>query len=358
MPRPVLRVGSFGPDVTMVQVCLDLDDADGDFGPATEAAVAEYQRGNSLDADGVVGPSTWDCMELEFPLPPYPPPLLPSLDQSVVDAICELADTSSIADYQWRDRGKAPVGYTRGMAMAWATMYRKWIAGDTTAVQCAIADRDADGTDALSWYSEQFDDLGMINDEDGVDTLRHLFVLLMGLGMRESSGKHCEGRDMSAENVSSDTCEAGLFQQSWNSRSCNTEIEKLLDEYEGTDDAQQGAGAIFEQGVECSSSSWSSYGSGDGRQFQDQCKHVPQFAVECAAVGLRFLRQHWGPVNRYEVELKSAADDLFLDIQQVIDSLGPIIPVPPDTEIATVNIKVEGPVVVSVNGVVVYAATA
>ena len=45
--------------------------------------------------------------------------------------------------------------------------------------------------------------------------LRRLFVLLMGLGMRESSGQYCEGRDRSAHNTSADTAEAGLFQVSF-----------------------------------------------------------------------------------------------------------------------------------------------
>ena len=35
----------------------------------------------------------------------------------------------------------------------------------------------------------------MRNDVSGIDTLRHLFVLMIGLGMRELSGRYCEGRD-------------------------------------------------------------------------------------------------------------------------------------------------------------------
>jgi hypothetical protein len=51
----------------------------------------------------------------------------------------------------------------------------------------------------------------MANDRDGPETLRPLFALMLGHGMRESSGRYCEGRDRSAENVASDTAEAGLF---------------------------------------------------------------------------------------------------------------------------------------------------
>ena len=43
----------------------------------------------------------------------------------------------------------------------------------------------------------------------GAVTLRHLFALILGLGMRESSGRYCEGRDMSASNVSAETAECG-----------------------------------------------------------------------------------------------------------------------------------------------------
>jgi peptidoglycan hydrolase-like protein with peptidoglycan-binding domain len=65
--RPTVRRGSKGEDVRYVQTILynlgyNLGSygIDGDFGRATEAAVKEFQRDHGLNADGVVGPLTYD----------------------------------------------------------------------------------------------------------------------------------------------------------------------------------------------------------------------------------------------------------------------------------------------------------
>ena len=105
----------------------------------------------------------------------------------------------------------------------------RYTRGDPIAKEMAKADTHNDSYDALSWYRSNFAAIGLNNDEDGIDTMRHLFVLLMGLGMRESSGQFCCGRDQSASNTASDTCEAGLFQSSWNFSTCCTDIVNLFD---------------------------------------------------------------------------------------------------------------------------------
>jgi putative chitinase len=53
----VLRVGSTGHDVKRMQVALRIN-ADGSFGPGTEAALKKWQAANGLTADGVAGPKT------------------------------------------------------------------------------------------------------------------------------------------------------------------------------------------------------------------------------------------------------------------------------------------------------------
>lgn len=63
---PELRRGDKGEVVRAAQILLNgrkcsvgAYGADGDFGPATEAAALAYQRRNGLDDDGIIGPATW-----------------------------------------------------------------------------------------------------------------------------------------------------------------------------------------------------------------------------------------------------------------------------------------------------------
>ena len=115
---------------------------------------------------------------------------------------------------------------------------------------------------------------GFTNDSAGPDTLRHLFVLLMGLGMRESSGKHCEGRDRSAHNTTAETAEAGLFQTSFNARNASPLLPTIFAGYRAN---PSGFLEIFKEGVRCSTTSLENFGSGDGEEFQRLSKACPAF---------------------------------------------------------------------------------
>jgi hypothetical protein len=231
--------------------------------------------------------------------------------------ITDLAINHPIADYSWRDRGQAPDGFVKGFAVAYAQACVRFHGGDPIAAEMAKANTHNDALDALSWYNSNFAAIGLDNDEDGIDTMRHLFVLLMGLGMRESSGQHCCGRDQSASNTSSDTAEAGLYQTSWNAHTCSDQFDALADQYDTA--SPQGYMPIFAEDVSCSSSDWASYGSGAGYKFQEVCKWSPAYAVETCAITLRNLRQHYGPINRKEAELKREADDMLWRVQSLVD---------------------------------------
>jgi hypothetical protein len=175
---------------------------------------------------------------------------------------------------------------------------------------------DAD-RDALAWYSDVFAAIGMNNDRAGVDTLRHLFVLLIGLGMRESSGKHCEGRDMSASNTTAETAEAGLFQTSFNARTASPLLPTLFAQYSAN---PLGFVDVFKEGVRCSAASLENFGQGDGKEFQRLSKQCPAFAAEFTAVALRHTRKHWGPINRKAAEIRAECDAMLLQVQAVVDA--------------------------------------
>lgn len=314
--RPLIGRGDYGSSVREVQEHLRVA-VDGDFGPDTEAAVEAYQARKGLSVDGVVGPDTWRVMEQEFDLAPYPPPLPDLLPDALIERICTEALESEIADYSWDDRGVAPRGYITGMAVTFAQSYARLLNDDPIAHEMARADSGNESEDVLAWYESEFKALGMSNREAGAATLRHLYALMLGLGMRETSGEFCCGRDQSASNTDADTCEAGLFQTSWNASVCCTDFIVLTDQYDLA--SPQGYQNIFADEVSCPQSDWACYGSGAGRHFQELCKFSPAFAVETAAITLRNLRQHYGPINRKEAELRPEADDMFRAIQDLMD---------------------------------------
>ncbi len=239
-----------------------------------------------------------------------------SLTQQAINAIVALAASSDLAKYSWPGRGRAPIGYTKGMAVCFGQTYAKLLAGDSAArAMVAVVDGPYD---VFDHYDQQFADIRMETDgASDADRLRALFVILTGLGMRESSGRYCEGRDRSASNTTADTAEAGLFQQSWDSRRANPEIEKMFRSYSKD---SRGFLDIFKEGVLVKPGDLDNYGSGDGREFQFLCKLCPEFAVEVAAIGLRTLYTHWGPIVRHEAELVPAANALFKQVQAIVDA--------------------------------------
>lgn len=238
---------------------------------------------------------------------------------SGLEGLMSIAASSVIAGYRWKDRSVAPVAYMKGMALVYARVYCKYRAGDPAALEMGKAATGNAAKDALSHYASAYSALGMDNSSDGVDTLRHLFALLLGLGMRESSGKHCCGRDTTATNTTAETAEAGMFQTSWNARSSSPLLTPLFRQYSAS---PSGFLEVFSAGVTCNAANWENFGSGDGKAFQQLSKECPAFAAEFAAIALRKIRAHWGPIVRREVELKADADAMFLAVQNDVDASG------------------------------------
>ncbi|HUI95804.1 MAG TPA: N-acetylmuramoyl-L-alanine amidase [Xanthobacteraceae bacterium] len=320
--RPTLRRGARGDLVRQIQNDLKVM-VDGVFGPGTEAALRQFQRDHGLVPDGIAGPRTWASLDAVAPPAPAAAPTATAAlgaaasATSSIDQITQMAGASAIAQFNWKDRGKAPPGYVKGMALVYGRVYCKFKAGDAAALDMAQKNTGDQARDALAWYDDVFNAADMSNDTSGVDTLRHLFVLLIGLGMRESSGKHCEGRDTTANNVTSDTAEAGLFQVSFNARDASPLLPNLFAHYQAH---PSGFVDVFREGVRCSAASLENFGSGDGKEFQRLCKECPAFAAEFAAVGLRHIRKHWGPISRKQAQVRPECDAFLIQVQAAIDA--------------------------------------
>src|SRR5262245_8735861 len=334
MQHPKLKVGDSGEPVKEAQRLLGITPT-GIFDATVDSAVRSFQARAGLGVDGIIGPDTWRALLADHV--PRSDNRSIGLSAETINAIVTLAGCSPIARYSWGGRrGIAPAGYIKGMAVTFALVCQKWKAGDSAALVMAAPNSGDDKTDALSWYDSNFHALGMSNAVAGLNTLRHLFVLLLGLGMRESSGNCFEGRDMSARNFSSETAEAGLFQQSYNSFSASPELAKLMDAYKAN--PSWGFLKIFREGL--TGGPPSDVGSGAGAEFQRLCKISPAFAVEAAAVGLRVIggkapHGHWGPIRGKEAEISPEADALFAQVQQLVEA-APVptpspIPIPEPT---------------------------
>jgi N-acetylmuramoyl-L-alanine amidase/Putative peptidoglycan binding domain len=312
--HPTLKRGDNNADVAELQRALGVLIADGDFGSITETWVKAFQAATGLKADGICGPVTWeevDALQVRVDAG------APRLPKRLVDQIITMAEQSEIQEYLWPDRGMTPPGYIPGMALCFAYAIQQFKDGDDAATIMAKAQGGAD-KDALAYYDSEFKNLGMSNKTAGIDTLRHLFVMMIGLGPRESSARYVEGRDLSASNVQSDTCEAGLFQTSWNIRNGSDTIEPLLDDFWFN---PNGFLEQFKLDVYPTQDNLNSYGSGDGVRYQWLSRFAPLFHVMVTGVGMRVLRAHWGPINNKAVTLKKEADVLLQDVQRLIEGV-------------------------------------
>jgi hypothetical protein len=309
--QPTLRQGDEGEAVASLQRSLGLPD-DGDFGPATDSWVRSFQAAVGQSQDGIVGPNTWAAVdELDGKMAAGDD----GIDERLASDIDILVASSGMDDYSWSGRGQPPTGYISGMAKTFALAVLLYGKGDAALRIMGQADtRDED--DAIAVYQDEFSDLSMDNSRDGIATLRHLFVMMTGLGMRESSGNHWEGRDQSASNVEADTCEASLFQTSWNISSCSNTIDDLLEAYWKD---PNGFRPTFSRGLSPSASQLDCYGTGEGARYQWLSRFSPAFHAFVTGVGMRIRCDHWGPINRHEVDIVPEIDDLFVEVQRLME---------------------------------------
>jgi hypothetical protein len=230
--------------------------------------------------------------------------------------IAAITTGSSCANYRWTNRSVAPAAYIHGMAMVFAKSLCRQRASNGAGIVMAQKNRNNTNYDAITWYESIFDSRRLQIDVSGGDTLRSVYTLGIGLGMRESSGKYCEGYDTTAGTQTSSTAEAGMFQFSYNSRAANSELPKLIAEYSA--DRSGCLLDVFSKNVSCRAQSI--IGSGAGADFQRLAKSCPAFAAEYAMVTLRTLRKHYGPINRREAEVNAGCNQMLDKVQDYVEA--------------------------------------
>lgn len=240
--------------------------------------------------------------------------------------------SSPLRHYDWPDRGVAPRSYLDGMTLCFARAVRlaaapegaptgggyddaSWKAGRRTAALASAAALGDNDHDVLSFYGDEITHAGG-SLATATDRLVALFAIMIGLGMRESSGRFCVGADTPksrGEPTTPSNAEAGLFQVSWDSIGSNQDRRSLFEAFKHRSDLRD----IFAHGVACHGSDLVIHGDGEKAEFQTAMKENPLFASLYTAAFLRVRLGHWGPIKRKKAELRPEAISMLREAAAV-----------------------------------------
>jgi len=238
---------------------------------------------------------------------------------SSLSGLRSIVSGSSCARFNWSGRGNAPAGYTQGLALTFARAVCNPSRSDIVFVSSA---RTSGSEDVLNFYKSQFTAAGLSNEESGVNTLRHIYTLLFGLGMRESSGAYCCGRDLSSGFSSASSAEAGPFQTSYGSKASCSLLEPLFESWQNADTSKCNL-AVWKQGASCPSHDAKNWGTGPGEEWQALTKACPTFAAEWAAALLRTSggsKGEWGPLRTGAAQVRPECDSMLQQVQNAINA--------------------------------------
>ncbi len=274
----------------------------------------------SVPVIGQTGAQETSPPPIPMPTPtttPIPIPIPKEASGAYAETINGMVADSGCFKYSWGNRGRAPAGYVKGVTLSFArSLCRLKSQSSLSAILSAAGTQD-DSKDALTHYQSVFKNLSIPVTVAGEAPLRALYTLGMGLGMRESSGKYCEGWDRSAgSSRPSSAGEAGIFQTSYDSISASSELAKLYEEYKAS--PERCLLDVFKEGASCSS--LSNLGTGAGASYQAFNKSCPAFATEYAMTMLRIRRSHYGPINRKEAEVVPVCQQLLKSVQDFVNS--------------------------------------
>jgi hypothetical protein len=221
--------------------------------------------------------------------------------------IAAKAAASRCAKHFWKpNRGIAPVGYIRGMAMTYGKSFCERKSGADSAVRVIGSPLGDKSADTLAWYKA--------NGFPMSDPLRDVYTLAIAEGMMESAGNPTEGRDTTVTSPTPESAEAGLFQSSFDSFNKDPSLKKLSDAYKAHPEACHLD--VFMQRVRDKRSPV--FGTGPAADFQKLTKECPAFATEYALVLLRVLRKHFGPITRLQAEFLPECGEMLAEIEATV----------------------------------------
>lgn len=216
---------------------------------------------------------------------------------------------SQCSKYAFGNRGPAPLGYLKAIATAYARALCFYNGPSHTYAGTIGGPITTDTKDALAHYG--------FTTATGGQRVKNTYTLLLGLGLRESSGQFGTGWDRSKLKDSPPiqptaiNSETGAFQVSYDNNSKMPASAALYLDYVanpafcGT--AYQ-SGAIPQDFV----------GTGPGYDFQHFVRYCPMLQADYAAAGIRVNRLQWGPLNRKEAEYYQPCEDMLSKIEVAI----------------------------------------
>ena len=110
-------------------------------------------------------------------------PMAASSSPQYTQQIKNLAGASSCSKYNWKNRGRAPAGYIKGVALSFARSLCRIRVTDTTPATAKIlssASSDNTSKDALSYYKNIFANAGISVNTVGDEAVRAIYTLGMG----------------------------------------------------------------------------------------------------------------------------------------------------------------------------------
>jgi len=244
------------------------------------------------------------------PVPtPTPPVTPPSGGNSnlTMDQVNKIVNGSACSKYAFGNRGPAPLGYLKGIVVSYArTLCLYNTPNKTYAGQIGQA-VGTDAHDALAHYG--------LNAATGGERIKETYNLLIGLGLRESSGQYGTGWDRSklpGIQPTANNSETGAFQVSYDNNSAMPASAALYVTYQAQPD--KCSLDIFKEGADPVQQDFVGKPSA-GYDFQYFMRYCPALQVDYAAAGIRVNRGQWGPLNRKEAEYYQPCEQMLSQVE-------------------------------------------